>query len=189
MKKLFIFATVLLLLGGAMPHANAQFTKTFKLKDYASNLDCNFVHPLHDIKTVFVDVCSKPEKKWSSPFEFIPPTLKFSREAMIFNTVNFVISSYDKDIDNNLREWDLQIDFDNGNGFSTIPSSGGSYTVTYALGSKPIIKYKAWVRQNNPLSNDNKFSDEKEKEFFIKTPTNPDYQNPDKIWKFLATII
>jgi hypothetical protein len=185
MKKIIILVMALLSLGIAMPTSKAQTINDFPcLTDIHFESSCAKInHPIQEIREVYIDVCAKPKRKLN--LDWKAPKVSFSREAMVFNTINFVIAPYDKGIDNSLREWDLQIDFGNGV-FSTIPSSGTTITMTFPPGAKPVFKYKAWVHQINPLSNDNKFSDEKEKEFFIKSPTNPDYQNPDKIWKINA---
>jgi hypothetical protein len=171
----------LLSLGIAMPTLNAQ-VELFCLTDLKPACA---KHLNQEIKAIHVDVCKKPEKTLgslaTSTFQFKAPELLFSREAMIFRTVNFVFSPYDNKIDA-VRNWRLQVNFGAGGSFVDIPSGGTTITITYPTDTPFNIKYKGAIDPLNPVANTDNISGIDSTELFIKAVTNP-YTKPDAIWK------
>jgi hypothetical protein len=179
MKKLLLFATVLLLLGGAMPNLLQAQIASVPISAF-NKAPTPDKHPIQGIRTMFLDVSKKPDKKTFNA-EFKAPEIEFTREAMIIGTISFVIAPYDKKIDDNL-DWSLQIDFANGGGFAPISPLGTTITMPYPAGSTPKIRYRARMDLKN---NTTVFSDIGSKDLFIKTPTQA-YTKPDMIWKINA---
>lgn len=138
MKKLFLFAIALLLFGTAMPKAYSQVWCISDIKNHCKD----FHHAQQEIKAIYVDVCKKPEKDALHLIKFKPPVVGFSREAMIFNTVDFVFGPYDDRIDA-VRDWKFQVNFGDGGNWMDIPKDGITVTITYPLGSSPIFRL-AW---------------------------------------------
>jgi hypothetical protein len=188
MKKLILFVIALLSLGVALPTLNAQVS-TLCLTDISLGSACAISnHPVENVAEVHIDVCKIPSSIVNgSGFitGFRAPKLSFTREAMIIKDFKFVVSGYNPDV-NNQRTWRLKIDFGDGDGWVVVPKTGFQRNVSYAAGTKPIIKYKGFIERIIPLGLDEIETDEVTKAFFINTATNPDYRRPDKIWKINA---